>query len=352
MNAPVFAHRADFGLDFGRMALAVAASRGDPRRGAAWATRRFGGNSPVTRALAAGDAAAGGFMVDAKLIAEVIELLRPLSVVRRMGAYNPPLVGGNIAWPKVTSGIAADYIGENQNAPHTAATFGQLKLSARKIAALVPISNDLIRGSHGNADMAVRDELVGAIAKREDAAFIRDPGLGNSPKGLRYLAATSNVFAANGSVSLANVTVDLGKLVLALKNANVRMLSPGWLMAPRTEQYLMMVRDTNGAFAFRAEMIAGKLWGYPFAATTQIPTDLGAGNESEIYFADFADVVIADVPNMKIEASSTAAYFDGSTLKPAFSLDQTVIRAVAEHDMGLRHDVSVAVLTAVTWGAS
>ena len=139
---------------------------------------------------------------------------------------------------------------------------------------------------------------------------------------------------------------------MALRNANVRMIRPGWLFSPRTEHYLMTIRDGNGNFAFREDMLAGKLWGYPFGVTTQIPDNLGGGSdESEIYLVDMADSVIAESTNLIIDVSSEAAYHDGGNVVSAFSLDQTVIRVIASHDFGMRHDASVAVLSAVKWGA-
>ena len=79
---------------------------------------------------------------------------------------------------------------------------------------------------------------------------------------------------------------------------------------------------------------------------------MGAGSdEGEVYFANFADVVIAEDPRFELEASSVAAYHDGSAVQAAFSLDQTVVRVIANHDMVMRHNEAVAVLTGVKWGA-
>lgn len=308
-------------------------------------------NDPLlARAMAASTGSAGGFLVPEQYSAELIELLRPSAVVRSLNPVTVPMPGGNITLPKLTGGGSASYVGENQNIAKTEAKVGQIRFSARKLAALVPISNDLIRFSSPQADAVVRDDLVAALAEREDLAFILDDGTQDAPKGMRYWAPSGNLVAANATVNLANVTADLGNLVLKLKGANVRMIRPGWIISPRTEQYLMTVRDGNGNYAFRDEMLQGRLWGWPFGVTSQIPENLGGGsNESEVYLVDFADAVIAEVPGLIIDVSSEAAYFDGANVVAAFSLDQTVIRVIEQHDFGMRHDASVAVLTGVTW---
>ena len=194
-----------------------------------------------------------------------------------------------------------------------------------------------------------------SLAQRTDQAFLRGAGTQFSPLGLRSqhtgtAFAATNVLAANATVNLVNVTNDLGRMELALMAADVPMVRPGWLMAPRTRQYLANLRDGNGNFAF-PEVVNGTLRGYPYRVTTQIPVNLGGGtNESEIYFADFAHVVVGEHMGIEVALSTEAAYIDaGSTMRAAFSRDETVMRAIAQHDIGLRHLPALAILTAVTW---
>lgn len=335
-----------------RIVRALAAAKGDPERAANWAKKNWGEDEPVIKALAAGDATAGGYLVPPEYSTDLIELLRPRAVVRRLGAVVLPMETGTLNIPKITGGATASYIGENTNIPKTEQTFGQITLTWKKLAALVPISNDLLRFSSPNADTIVRDDLVAAMALREDLAFIRDDGTNNKPKGLLNWAPAENKFNANATVDLANVTADLGKAVYTLKKNNVRFIRPGWIISPRTENYLMTVRDANGNFAFREEMLAGRLFGYPYGVTTQVPDNLGAGgDESEVYLVDFADAVIGEATQLIIDASTEAAYHDGANVVAAFSLDQTVIRVIAQHDFALRHAESACVIQSVTWGA-
>lgn len=348
------AEKLEKGLLTARIVRALAAAKGDPERASSWAKKNWGDDSDlITKALSAGDATAGGYLIPPEYSTDLIELLKPMAVVRRLGATILPMNNGTLTVPKITGGSTASYIGENTNIPNTEQTFGQLTLTWKKLAALVPVSNDLLRFSSPNADAIVRDDLVSSMALREDLAFIRDDGTTNKPKGLLYWAPSGNKFAADATVNLANVTNDLGKAILLLKSKNVRFIRPGWIMSPRSEFYLLTVRDANGNFAFRDEMMAGRLFGYPYAVTTQIPENLGTGsNESEIYLADFADAIIGEATQLIIDASTEAAYHDGSNVVAAFSLDQTVIRVIAQHDFAMRHEESVAVITGVTWGYS
>jgi HK97 family phage major capsid protein len=332
-----------------RFIRALAAAKGDPQRAAQWAQKQWG-DDVVAKALAAGDAAAGGFLIPDTYSADIIELLRARAVVRSLSPLQVPMPMGTLTLPKITGGVTASYVGENKNLSTGQPTFGVLRLTYKKLAALVPVSNDLLRYNAYGVDAIVRDDLVSGIATREDIAFIRDDGSQNTPKGLRYWAPAANVINANGTINLANVSTDLAKLILQLMNANVRMLRPAWIFAPRTLMYLMTVRDANGNFAFREELLSGKLWNFPYGTTTQIPINLGGGtDESEVYLVDMVDVVIGDATSIIIDASTEAAYHDGSNVVAAFSQDQTVVRAIVQHDIGMRHDASVAVLAQVKW---
>lgn len=334
-----------------RIVRSLAATKGDPARAAAHCEKVFR-DAEIAKALAAGTGSAGGFVVPEDYSSEIVELLRPASVVRRMGARTMPMPHGNMTVPKITGGATAAYVAENTNITASQQTFGQLKLSAKKLAAITPISNDLIRFSSPSADSMVRGDLVSAIATAEDVSFIRGVQNGAGPKGLRYWAPSANVIAVNATVNLANVTADTSKLMLGLLNNNVRMIQPGWLMAPRIKVFLEDLRDGNGNKAF-PEIANGTFRGYPIGVTTNIPINLAVTdtNESELYFVDFADVVIGDVPVMSIDVSSEAAYHDGGAVVAAFSLDQTVIRVIMENDLVVRHAESVAVLKDVDWGA-
>jgi hypothetical protein len=116
--------------------------------------------------------------------------------------------------------------------------------------------------------------------------------------------------------------------------------------------YLDDSRDTVGQFLFRDEMNAGLFRGYEFSWTPSIPQNLGtAGNATEVYLADASEILIAEYPELIVDAAKAGVYSpDGSTLNSAYDRDETVIRIVAYHDINLRHSTSAAVLTNVLWG--
>ncbi|MDF3837146.1 phage major capsid protein [Cupriavidus basilensis] len=341
------------GAKVARMVRALAAARGDAQLAAKMAIER-GFGEDVAMSLNTLTPGAGGVLVPENLSSEVIELLRPKSVVRRLGARSLPLGNGNLAIPRLRGGAVVGYIGADTDIPATQQQFDDLQLTAKKLAALVPIANDLLKysGVNPNVDQIVVSDLTSAIGAREDKAFIRDDGTANTPKGLRFWALPGNLIPASDGATLQKVEDDLNKAILALENADSNLIEPGWIMAPRVFRFLEGLRDGNGNKVY-PELAQNMLKGYPVGKTTQVPTNLGAGGkESEIYFTDFGDTFIGESETLEIDYSKEATYKDtGGNVVSAFQRDQTLIRVIAKNDFGPRHVESIAILTAVTWGA-
>lgn len=345
------------GLMFGRMLGVLGNCKGDLGRAVDLAVKRYGKDDEftkeLTKALTVSDSTAGGTLVPEVWATEIIEFLRPMAVVRSLGPLVLPMEKGNLTIPRIAGGSTSYYSGEGQNATTSQQTTDAIRLAAKKLITITPLSNDLIRQSGGAADTMSRNDSVRSMAAREDLAFIRGDGSQDTPRGLKNLMPQTAAaqIASNGTVNLANVITDLGKLVTRLVSQNIPMINVGILMSSRSENYLKTVLTANGQFVFRQEMDTGKLWGFNYRRSNQIPENLST-NQSEVYIADFADVVIGDTLKLIVDVSTEAAFYDSAAaaVVSAFSKDLTIMRIISEHDLGLRHQNSAAMLTAVVWG--
>lgn len=337
------------GLEGGRFLRCIAAGKGDNERAARFAAKHFGADDPIVKVLEASDWDAAGVLVPTEYSTELIELLREVSVIRAAGPRILPMDSGSIQIPKQTSGSSGSYLGESAAVSMSEPAFGSIKLVWKKLGVMVALSNDLLRFAAFGADAIARDDAVFGIRETEEVAFLRSQGTEHTPKGLLYWCPAANKFNAQASYDLTKVTQDLAIAVLKLRNGLSRMISPVWFISPTTEMYLMTVRDTNGNWAFRDEMLMGKLWGFPYFSTTNIPVNLGSGDKSEIYLVDMADVILGESNNLEVDASNTAAYDPGTGLVSSFQKDQTLIRVIAHHDLGVRHEQSLAVIEGVDW---
>lgn len=333
----------------------------------AYAAQRVTGLSPVDyakkwemgdaveKALATAPGSSGGYAIPPGYSSELIALLYNKTAVRKLGAITVPLPNGNMTWPKLTAGITATYIGENAGQNSQQQTFGNFTLSWRKLRASVPISNDSIRFSDPKLDAVVRDDMLNAFAVAEDAAFLFGSGVTPNPKGIYTAMAAGNKVTTTDATGadVTKIIADITSLLIKLKQQNIPGIKLGWVFAPQVEMFLMRVRDGVGSFLFQQEMLGGKFWGIPFVSTNQMPINLGGGtDESLVLLADFNDVVIGESTDLLVDTSQEASYKDGSgNLVSAFDLDQTIIRGIARHDIGLRRDFSVTTLEGIKWGA-
>lgn len=344
------AAKAEPGQVFARVVYSMAASGMDQKAAANFAEGIWGTETgQIVANMEQATNVKGGFLVDTIYSADFIGLLRPRVVVRQLGARSVPMPEGNLTMRKKTAGSTASYVGERVPAPTTGVQVGTINMAAKRLAALVPITNQLIRRASLGVELMVRDDLVESVAVKEDQQFLRGVGSASAPAGLRNLIVGGNIIASNATINLTNVTSDLGRIRLAVLNANIPMTSCGWIMSHRTKMFLENVRDGNGNLAFPS-VAQGTLFGYPIGVTTSVPDNLGGGgDESEIYFGDFAQFLIGDTLNVAIAASDVAAYDDAGTIRSAFSNDETVIRIIEEHDTQVRYDNAFAVLTGVKW---
>lgn len=353
-----FDKKSDGGIGAARMVRALAAAKGDPVRAQRFAEQAANQvwkddlGEAVIKALQAGDFTGGGFIIPPEFAQGIIEYLYNRSIVRRAGARVLPMPNGTLTMPKHTTSVTATYVGEDQNIPTTEPAGGQLVLTAKKLTAMVPVSNDLLRFDAGDAaDRWVRDDLVSRIAVREDSAFIRDDGLEHTPKGLRNWAASANVSASNGTTA-AQKEQDFEDLVNALEQSNVDTENDTVIfMNPRTKNDLRIVRDAAGGNLVFPELrdSSANIYGIPVFVSNNIPSNLGAGTDAEIYLVNMSHVIIGEAMGLQIEVDSSASYHSGSTVVSAFERDETLIRAITQHDLAVRHAEAIAVKTGVAY---
>ncbi|HGM5579280.1 TPA: phage major capsid protein [Pseudomonas putida] len=350
-----FSEKAKPGTGMAQMARLLAAAQGNQQM-AAQLAKDGGYPSDVHMALNVVTPGAGGVLVPQNFAADIIESLRPVSIVRKMGVTSLPLNNGNLTIPRITGNTVVSYIGSDTDIPVTGMSFGDTKLSAKTAAAIVPISNDLLAmsGVNPRVDALVANDLTVSMGLSEDLHFIRADGSGVLPKGLRHWAPAFNVLPAPAPADLTLEKIDLflGRMMLRLETANIQMKSCGWLMAPRVLRWLQSLRDGNGNKAY-PEIEQGMIKGYPVGLSNQIPVNLGAGgDETEIYFVNFADCMIGEDMDLTIGFSSEASYKDAEgNMVSAFQRNQTLVRVIAKHDFGPRHVESVVVAIGVKWGA-
>ncbi|MFN3312928.1 MAG: phage major capsid protein [Hyphomonas sp.] len=343
---------ADKGVALGFAVHALARCRGDREKAIGYLDAE--GHSGISAALSGATESAGGVTIPRPMTADLIELLRARVVVRAAGARTFPMPAGQIRHARQTASATATYIAENAPIPESQPEFGALDQSFKKLTGLVPIGNSLLRHSGIAMAMAVRDDLVKVMARREDLAFIRGTGTGNTPRGIRnWLLAANWIAAPDAGVAATAAAAEtaLRTVVSRVEDADVTMSQPGWIMRGGAKNFLANLRDANGNKLLPSIEANGQLLGAPIYTTSQIPNNLGTdGDETEIYFGEFSEAMIGDSMDLSIGASTEAGFRDGGgEFVSAFQNDLTLMRAISEHDFALEHDVAFAGFNAAGW---
>jgi len=336
------------GAQAARMIMAIGAVGHAGREAAQYAENNFA-DTEVAAALNTSEGTAGGVLVPQAFMTDIIELLTPVSVVRSLNPILLPMPNGNITIPRIVGGATSFYLGEGDDIEASEQTFGDLELSAKILATLVPVSNTLINysGISDSIENVIISDMVNSMALREDLAYIRGDGKNKTPTGFRHTVPEENILTASDWAALAKVKQDLGKMELALLNANVKMIRPGWVMNPTVFIFLQDLSDGNGNTVF-PDLPTGMFRGKPYRVTTQVPNNLN-GSESELYLADFADAVIGESEAVTFAVSTEATYKDPATgqMVSAFTRNQTLIRVISGNDFGMRHEASACVLEGI-----
>ena len=295
-----------------------------------------------TRAMSAGDDTAGGYLVPAQAVPELIELLRAEAVCIRMGAQViDNLMGSPVEFPKQTGGAVAYWVGENVTITPSEPGLGQLQMTPKSVSALVQLSNRLIRMSNPSAEQMVRQDVAIALGLAIDFAALRGTGTDNQPLGIANTPGINNVIlGANGGLADFDTFTDM-EYELSVDNALRGKL--GFVFHPAVRRRLKKLKiaqfsgDLSGEYVlapFSDAQLEAYL-GYHFGLTTQIPVNLVKGtatNCTELFFANWAELLIGQWAGFQILASDQAG--------TAFAANQTWIRIITEVDIGLRHPES------------
>lgn len=336
------------GADTGLMVAALANSKGDKDKAATLLEQQ--GHSQIAATLSGATDSAGGVLIPRPQSNVLIDLLKPKVVVRRMGARVHDMPAGKLRHGRVATAPTAGYIGENAPIVESEPSFDKLDQDFKTLTALVPLGNALLSHSSASIGVMVRDLLLDYMALREDLAFLRGDGTAETPKGLLSWCLAGHKVTAIANTA-AVVETNLRWMVSVVEDTNVPMLQCGWIMRGATKHFLASLINAAGTKMFPSIEASTTLFGYPIATTSQVPNNLGAGNDTEVTFADFSQIMIGDDQDIRIASSNEASFVDtnGDTIS-AFQRDLTLMRAVSRHDLAPAHDEAISVLTGTSWG--
>jgi HK97 family phage major capsid protein len=359
------------GLAFTRYALALMCSKGTLADAEHFAVQRWGDSSPhVAKAIRIAQSLGGsGALMRAAITppsttdpafsplvqyqtmaSEFMELLRPATIIGQMQGFRT--VPFNTRIQRQIASAVAGWVGEGKSKPVSKPGFDAVTIPFAKVAVIVAITDELARDASPSAELLVRNDMVNAISSFIDNQFI-DPAVA----GAAGVSPASVTFAGqktpSSGITVSEVMADIATLLTQM--AAQQISGPFyWVMNPRTQINLSMLRTAQDVFAF-PEMSTGTFRGYPVIASSHVPIS-GVDQSTILVLMAPGDVLMADNGGIALDTSTEASLqMDSAPLTPPTPLvslwQQNMLGIRAERQIYwlLRNAAAVQVLTGVAY---
>jgi len=288
------------------------------------------------RDLTVGTDSAGGFLRPTDHLGDqFVDALRSRLVMNELGARFMTGLRGDVAIPKLATGVSAGFVAENGATSEVNAVFSQITMSPKSLGAFTDVSRLLMIQSDPSVEQIVRDDLLNAIAQKvEDVAI--EGGGSNEPSGIIDTAGIGSVaIGTNGGAIAWDDIVNLVKEV-EVDNAAINGNTLAYLTNPKVKSLMAStskVASTDSVMLLDAPW--NQLYGYNLAVTNNVPSDLTKGTlttASAMIFGDFSQLMMGffSTPDILIDP-----YTAGSS-------GAVRIRVMQELDIAVRHAQSFA----------
>lgn len=297
------------------------------------------------KALSATNPSGGGYLIPEVYLADIVELLYSKTVIFGLGAQKVPMANGNLNIPRMTSGARATWGGEGRKIAKSQPAFGNIKMSAKRLEAIVPQTRELLMSTDFSADQIFANDLTRRMELGLDFGGMFGKGGEFQPLGVFVDKEVEHLDAKNlGNTDLASatgvITADFPVFVRSKVLAkNVDDAHLGWTFNSVLEGFLMNLKTTTGAYIYRDEMTGGKLLGFPYLVSNQITTD--GGGLTELAFGNWSDLLVGEQMGLETYTTLDGSWVDEEgTQHNAFEENLAATRALMYVDIASRHKES------------
>ena len=135
-------------------------------------------NTKATTYNYTGDDARGGYLVPEELQAEILRIAEAeYGIARRDFTYLPFSGPGNERKiPTLASSVSVSWVNEAGSKPGTNPTFGLVTQTLKKLAAIIPFTEEILEDSVINLTQLVATLFAEAVSKEEDIQFLYGTG--------------------------------------------------------------------------------------------------------------------------------------------------------------------------------
>ena len=293
-------------------------------------------------AVVAGDTTTSGWaselVYNQNLVAEFIELLRPMTIIGRIpGLTRVPF---NVRMAGQDSGSTAYWVGPGAPVPLSKLNTLEVTLGIAKAAGMIVLTEELVRSSDPSAELIVRNDLTRSIAQFLDVQFVAPDyaEVANvSPASITNGVAP---IAASGT-NTAAIRTDVKTLFDAFIADNLDPTGAVWIMTNSQALAFSLVQNTLGQAEFPGiTMNGGTFFGLPVIAS-QSAKQVGSpvsGEGNLLILANAPDIMLADDGQVVVDASREASLqmLDNPTNNSQTATATTMVSMFQTNSVALR----------------
>lgn len=251
----------------------------------------------VLSASRADTAGNGALIATNHMPGQFIETLRATTLLGQLGARFLGDLVGNLSIPKQTANATFGWLAEDEEAAASDVTSGNVTLSPKHIAGLVPMTFELMRQSAPAIEQMVRQDILTGIALAIDKAGFDGTGADNQPLGILNTTGVQTITLTDTTTKVptfAEVVAMEGKL----DEVNALIGSLAYAFRPAVYSALKTTKKDAGSGTFVLEK--GEANGYKAVSSTQLPAKCGLfGNFSDVMVGSWGAVELIPERNKK-----------------------------------------------------
>lgn len=281
--------------------------------------KAFAEETRADPAMAEGTDADGGHLVPDEYQAVLLRIIEQFGVIRgeanvvpmprltmEWPVYNGTWTDGTTPWDTRGRGASPVYwIAENTDIPQRWPNFTNVTMTAKKLAALVPTSGELLQDSVIPIASLIAVLCGEFMAKEEDrTGFVGDTNLGDEYDGA-LTAAGNEVVMPTGSVSFLDVTAE-DLLDMQLATPKGVMDGAIYYMHRSVFAVLRKLKSTTGIPIYNPPdaNAPATIWGYPYKLVESMPAITESAADTRfVLFGNMSNFMMGD--RMNLSAAST-----------------------------------------------
>jgi HK97 family phage major capsid protein len=293
--------------------------------------------------------ASGGYTVDEELRAEIHGLVTEYGVSRRemtVLTMSAPTIKLN----KRGTDVSVYWTDEMGAKTSTDFTISQVSLTLNKLAAIVPMSDEILEDSEIDLVSYTASRVAEKIAEQEDEAAFNGDGSSTYGGYTGILSGAGNTVTMTGTTFASIDADDILDMIDALPTGH--QANAKFYIHRTNMSHIRSLKDTTGAYIYQRPSESGPatIWGKPVVEVEVMPTSSdSAANTAFVLYADLKKssyVGIKGGLKMDVSNQATVTSTESGDLN-LFRQDMTALRFVERWGyVNLLTDAAVVLKTA------